>query len=165
MSLIREAELPGLGKKFQVELENGDQIAIVVHDDGTREVYHFIKDEDDPSSSFIFTDQEARQIGSILSGAYYQPKALEKLETAIADMRIEWIRIKEGSPIKGKTIGELGLRKNFGINVISVIDEKVRNKQDNCRINPGPGFVFQPGQLVIVAGNSDKMKQFEKDMI
>ncbi len=164
MSLVREAELPGLGKKFEVALENGDKVVVVIHDDGTREVYHFPENEDEPSGQFVFSDQEARRIGSIISGAYYEPKALEKLETDIADLRIEWLRVKENSPINGKNIGDLALRKNFGINVISVIDDKCRNRTEACRINPGPGFLFNPGQMIIVAGNTEKMKQFKKDM-
>ncbi|HHV75652.1 MAG TPA: cation:proton antiporter regulatory subunit [Thermoanaerobacterium sp.] len=164
MSVIKEAELPGLGKKFQINLENGERIAIVVHDDGNREIYHFAGDEDEPVDSFLLNDQEARQIGSIIAGAFYQPKTLEKLETAVSDLRIEWLKVREQSPINGRSIGELGLRKNHGIVVISVIDEKRRNKREAVCINPGPGFVFTPGQIIIAAGTSEKMKQFEEEM-
>ncbi|MGQ9824658.1 MAG: cation:proton antiporter regulatory subunit [Desulfotomaculales bacterium] len=165
MSLIREAELPGLGKKFQVELENGERVVILIHDDGQREVYHFSGSEEDPVDSFLLNDQEARQVGSIISGAFYQPRALEKLEAAVSDLRIEWLKVKESSPICGRSIGELGLRKNHGIIVISVIDEKSRNRKENTFINPGPGFVFYPGQIIVVAGKSEKMKKFEEELI
>lgn len=164
MSLIREAELPGLGKKYQIDLESGERVAIIIHDDGQREVYHFAGGEDDPVDSFQLTDQEARQVGSIISGAFYQPRALEKLEIAVSDLRIEWLKIKESSPINGRSIGELELRKNHGIVVISVIDEKSREKKEGVFINPGPGFVFRPGQIVVAAGKSDKMKKFEEEM-
>lgn len=165
MSLIREAELPGLGKKFEMSLDNGEKIVIVIHDDGNREVYQFSgHNDDEPASSFIINDQEARQIGSIIGGVFYQPRTLERLETAVADLSIEWLRVKEKSPIAGRSIGELGLRKNHGIIVISVIDEKSRNKKEATWINPGPSFVFLPGQMIIAAGKIEKMKLFEKEM-
>lgn len=159
MSLIKEAELPGLGKKFVVALENGDQVAIVIHDEGTREVYYFPEGEDDPISDITLNDHEARQVGAIISGSFYQPRELERLETAVAELKIEWLSVRENSQIAGKSIGELGLRKNHSINVIAAIEGK---RKGNTRINPGPSYVFTPGHTIVVAGTKDKMKEFEE---
>ena len=121
MPVIKEAELPGLGKKFEISLDNGDRVAVVILDEGNREVYYFPAGEEDALSSVTMTDQEARQVGAIISGSFYQPHLLEKLETAVADLHIEWIKVQEGSEVAGKSIGELGLRKNHGIIVIAAI--------------------------------------------
>lgn len=162
MALIREAELPGLGKKFQISLENSEQMVVIIHDDGTRELYYLTEESDDPVASVTLTDSESRQLGSIIGGAFYQPKSLDRLDTAIAGLRIEWLKVRDKSGISGKSIGELGLRKNLGIIVIAVMEDKGKGRMETVSINPGPGYVFKPGHTVIAAGHSDKMKEFEK---
>jgi K+:H+ antiporter subunit KhtT len=70
MSSISESNLPGVGRKFQVETLSGDRLTIVIHDDGTRELYHFSrKNLDRPASVLRLTDGEARQIAGIVGGS------------------------------------------------------------------------------------------------
>lgn len=162
MANIREAELPGLGKKFQMLLDNGEQIVVIVHDDGIREVYYFNEDSDDPVASFSLSDKDARQLGSIIGGAFYQPQNLERLETAMSDFRIEWLKVKDKSNITGKSIGDLSLRKNHRIIIIAALEDKGKGRKEAVCINPGPNYIFQPGHTVIAAGRGDKMREFEK---
>lgn len=162
MTLIREAELPGLGKKYQFNLENGEQMVVIIHDDGTREIYYFTEDGDEPLATVRLSDQESRQLGSIIGGAFYQPRSLERLDTAISGLRIEWLKVRAKSEITGKSIGDLGLRKNHGITIIAVMEDRGRGLPETLHINPGPGYVFEPGHTVIAAGRADKIKGFEK---
>ncbi|MEW6425156.1 MAG: TrkA C-terminal domain-containing protein [Bacillota bacterium] len=161
MSGIKEAELPGLGKKYQVELESGESVVVVIYDEGHRELFYFPADESEPACSFTMTDQEARQIGSIIGGAFYQPRMLEKLEMAIAELRIEWLKVAPDAQVAGKSIGDLGLRKNLGITVIAIIEEDKKGKKKTTAINPGPSFVFTPGQIMVVAGKTGSIEQFQ----
>ncbi|HJY31084.1 MAG TPA: hypothetical protein VJ306_23815, partial [Pyrinomonadaceae bacterium] len=73
---ISETFLPGVGRKFQVETTSGDRLVIVIHDDGTRELYHFTRRNlDRPSSVLLLTDGEARQIAGIVGGLTYVPRS------------------------------------------------------------------------------------------
>jgi len=165
MSVIKEAELPGLGKKFEVTLGNGDIVTVIIHDEGTREIYHFPEGEEDPLSVVTLNDQESRQLGSIIGGSFYQPKMLEKLEAAVADLHIEWIEVKENSAVAGKSIGDMRLRNEHGIIIIAAIEGKKDGKKvrrGNTRINPGPSYVFTPGHTVVAAGTREKMRLFEE---
>src|ERR1044072_9354126 len=81
MTTIRETSLPGVGRKFQIETTNGDRLVIAIHDDGTRELYHFTRKNPDRVASVIrLADSEARQIAGIIGGLTYVPKALPSAE-------------------------------------------------------------------------------------
>ncbi|MEW6574280.1 MAG: TrkA C-terminal domain-containing protein [Bacillota bacterium] len=162
MGTIKEAELPGLGKKYFAQLESGDRFVVVIYDEGNRELFYLPPGEDEPTCSVMLTDQEARQIGSIIGGAFYQPKVLEKLEAAVAELHIEWLKISPDSEVAGKSIGELGVRKKYGVTIVAVIEQTEKGKKRTAAINPGPSYVFTPGQTIIVAGRRDSLELFER---
>src|ERR1044072_1269217 len=123
MSTIREAFLPGVGHKFQVEVTSGDRIVIIIHDDGTREVYHFTRKNPDRVASVVtLADSEARQIAGIIGGFTYVPKSLPSAQMVIDDLLLEWYTITPGSACIGKTIRDLQVRTVTGASIVSIIE-------------------------------------------
>ena len=68
-------------------------------------------------------DDEARQLGAVLGGAYERPKIVEDLEMALGELAIEWVAVPDGSPAIGKTLAECGFRAKTGITVIAILRE------------------------------------------
>ena len=149
MSTIREAALPGVGRKFQIETANGDRLVIVIHDDGTRELYHFTrKDPDRVASVVTLEDAEARQIAGIIGGLTYVPKALPSAEIVLDDLLLEWYSIPSGSACIGKTIRDLAVRTATGASIVSIIEpDRVK------RLNPEADTVLNEGATLILAGD------------
>ena len=158
MSTIREAALPGVGRKFQIENANGDRLVIVIHDDGTRELYHFTRKNPDRVASVVtLEDAEARQIAGIIGGLTYVPKALPSAEIVLDDLLLEWYAIPSGSAAIGKTIRDLQVRTATGASIVSIIEpDRVK------RLNPEADTVLNEGATLILAGDRrtiTKLKQ------
>jgi len=158
---IREIDLPGIGKKFQITARNGDRLVIIVHDDGRRECYHFDYDDPDTSVSMItLDDDEARMVAAMIGGMTYKPKLLETIEVAIDDLVIEWYKLESHYACIGRTIGELNIRKNSGATIIALLaPNHVKH------INPGPEFQLAVDMTLIVAGERTQHRELKKMLI
>lgn len=149
MSTIRESNLPGVGQKFQIEATSGDRLTIVIHDDGTRELYHFMRKHPDRVASVVtLTDSEARQVAGIIGGLTYVPKALPSAEVVLDDLLLQWYTIPAGAACIGKTIRELAARTATGASIVSIIEpDRVK------RVNPEADTVLNEGATLILAGD------------
>ena len=94
-SELRETRLPGVGVKYTLICRGrGQRLAVILHNDGTREIYVFER-----------------------------PKIVEELEMALGELAIEWIPVPEGSPAVGKTLAEARFRERTGITIIAILRE------------------------------------------
>lgn len=158
---IRESELPGIGYKYEIITRNQDKMVIVVHDDGRREIYHFDPDDhDEVISSVTLNDVEARQIAGMIGGMFYKPKALESVEFAFDDLIIEWFQVEPNAPAINKTIGEIDIRSNYGVNVIAI---KKKNKKKTHI--PGPDTVIEAGDMLVMSGERHQIKNLIQNLL
>jgi TrkA domain protein len=158
---VRESELPGIGQKVEIETRSDDKIAIVIHDDGRREIYHFNDDDrEECTSTVTFDDKEARQISAILGGMVYKPKALESVEVAIDELIIEWFKVEKQADAVHKTIGDLGVRQNYGVTIIAIV-----KKNQEKILSPGPETVINEGDTLVISGERKELKKLIREKL
>jgi TrkA domain protein len=152
---LRETRLPGVGVKYGFRLDAGGRISLIQHNDGKRELYWFRRpDDDEPSAVITLDDDEARQLGAVLGGAYERPKIVEDLEMALGELQIEWVPVPDASPWIGKTLAECEFRAKNGITVIAILrePEPVSGAQ--------PHHVIERGDTLVTVGKAGQYPAF-----
>ncbi|HHT9155591.1 MAG TPA: cation:proton antiporter regulatory subunit [Candidatus Tripitaka sp. YC43] len=151
---VKEADLPAIGKKFTIETAAEETIVVIIRLTGEREVYRFLKGKEEPESVTNLAEEEARTIGNILAGAYFEPVHEKAVELVMKQLSMEWIKVEEDSPLANKTIGEVGIRKKTGVSVISIL------RDAKYIPNPLPSEAMHVGDTLVVLGSSEQMKKF-----
>ena len=144
---IREATLPGVGKKYVMPLRTGGNIAVIIKPDGERQMYHFLEDEDRPCDVIKVDDEEAQQISNLLGRPMVTAPDLEKLELALGEMDIVWVELKSDSPLVGRTLGNFPLRTETGASIVAIM----RNEQ--AIPNPDVNTEFHANDTVLLIGS------------
>ncbi len=151
---LKETRLPGVGVKWTMKPASGSRITVIQHNDGEREVYvHRRGRDDEPAVVLELHDDEARQLGALLGGAYERPKIVEELEMALGEVQIEWIKVPNDSWVNGRTLAECAFRKRPGVTVIAILRESESIAGDQ------PEDVILDGDTLVVVG---KAGQFGK---
>jgi TrkA domain protein len=154
---LRETRLPGIGVKWTCVTAHGSRLTVIQHADGMRELYAFERRRDDePAAVIQLEDDEARQIGAILGGAYERPKIVEDLEMAFGELAIEWVPVPDGSPAIGRTLAECAFRARTGITIIAILrePEPVAGAQ--------PTDVIQAGDTLVTVGKLGQYAPFRR---
>jgi TrkA domain protein len=154
---LRETRLPGIGTKFTLEPAAGGRLAVIVHNDGKRELYSFRRARDDePGAVIVLDDDEARQLGAVIGGAFERPKIVEELELALGELLIEWEPVPDTSPWIGKTLAECGFRAKTGITIIAILREP--EPVSGAR----PDDVIQQGDTLVTVGKAGQYAAFRE---
>ena len=154
MMEVREHELPGVGKKFAVTTGDADRLTIIIHNTGHREIYFFERGEEYPAYALRMDDAEARKVGAILGGAFFQPVVAESMEVVFSQLSVEWMKVGAGSPLAGQSLQEAAIRERTGASVIAIL------RAGNAIPNPQPQERVQAGDTLMVVGDREQVGRF-----
>lgn len=147
---VREATLPGVGKKYTMSLRDGGNLALVVKPDGERQMYHFLEDEDRPCDVFKVDKEEAQQLANLLGQPMVSAPDLQKLELALGALEIEWIKLEQDSALVGQTLQDVPLRTETGASVVAIM------RGEDAIANPDLSTVFRAGDTVMIIGSHEQ---------
>lgn len=153
---IREIELPGVGRKYALRTGDDERVTVILHNTGHREIYLFGEGADFPTAAVRLDDEEGRQLGAILTGAWFQPVPTADLETILGELTIDWYRVTDGA-LPGRTIAELRIRTQTGASVIAVLRPEAPDIP-----NPDPDTRIERGDTLVVIGSREQVDAFRR---
>lgn len=156
---VSETDLPGVGKRFELDIGSGETVVILVHNTGRRELFLRPDPDADAEELLDLTDKQARMVGSILEGAHFQPIATDETATKIGDnIMLEWYTLESDSPLVGQSLAEANVRNATGATVTAI------ERGDDVIQSPDPERVFEAGDRLIVVGARENHEIFADEL-
>jgi TrkA domain protein len=150
---IDEDDLPGIGRRFTFGLEDGASLCVVIHHTGRRDLY-LTTDEDADAAVVTLDDDDARRLGAVIAGSYFTPAAVKKVEAVIGGILIDWVTVREGSAVAGRSIAEAEIRRRSRMTVAAIV------RGDEQIVAPEPSEVVQVGDQLVVMGRPEDLSGF-----
>jgi TrkA domain protein len=157
---MKISKLPEIGTKYEIESPNGDKVAVIFLTTGEIELYVLEVGADKPSVTRL-TSEEARRLGSVLTGALLtiEHEDVEVSFSEIADLRINIHVFPVLAGMVGKSINDLAIRKRTGVTIIAL------SRKGESIISPPPETVFEEGDLIVAIGEREQIKACEREIL
>lgn len=147
---VYETDIPNVGRKFELAVGDGSRVVVVIHHDGRRAVYHRPTPDADSTLLFELSGEEGRQLGTILSGAFFQPVESGEPAVPLGEAIIEWVAVPEASPLVGETLSSASLRERVGVSIIAI------QRGDETLANPDSTATIRADDILVALGSRDE---------
>jgi CPA2 family monovalent cation:H+ antiporter-2 len=102
-----------------------------------------------------FTDTVRQELYAPLYETHTEYQTLAQLQNASRMLELTWVTLPPDSPLVGRTIQELAIRRKTGVSVVGVIQGGALHP------NPEAAYCFASGDLVAIMGNQNQLAAFQ----
>lgn len=149
MAEVRETQLPGVGVRHEFTTDNGQQLGVISHKGGRKEVLVYDRDDPDACSTVVhLTEGDTRTLSELL-GASQVTHSLAAVEQQIEGLAIDWITIGAGNSFDGRSIAEGMFRTRTGVSIVAVV------RGNETVPAPKPDFIFHAGDTAVCVGTDE----------
>jgi len=136
MSMLNEANLPGVGRKLWLEASDGGRISIIAYNSGECEIYLTPKGEEFPTSAVRLAPEEAEALGSAFPSGGGMEKDAQMPQTTC-------VVVPADSSVLGSDAASLKRGAAFAVAVTTVSGDNVKS--------PG-GHTLQAADILYLMG-------------
>jgi TrkA domain protein len=156
---VTEHTLPGIGRRYEMQTMDGDEVVVVIHNSGRRDCYLLRRAGDAPGMAVSLTDSQARTLGAVLAGAYFTPAVVGEVDAVLGSLLIDWVKVRPESPGVDRSIAELEIRRRTGMTVAAIL------RGDETIITPAADQELRSGDLLVVFGHQDDLARFLEHVV
>jgi len=153
---VYETDIPGVGRKFEIELDDGSRAVVLHHHDGRREVFRRPDPKADSEQVFDLPAEQARQLGSILTGAHFESVDAADLSVPLGEAIIEWVDVPTDSPLVGETVPGANVRGETGATVVAL------QRGTDTFTNPGEAVTVQSDDVLVALGTRAEQRSLAR---
>ncbi len=152
---VQTTVLPGIGLRYDLELQDGRRVGVMAYPSGRREVALYSAEDPDACEALIpLVGSEANAIAEIL-GAPRIVEHLADMHRSVAGLTTRQIVMPPESPYANTTLGETHARTVTGCSVVAVV------RGTTVHASPEPTFQFEPGDVVVAVGTGTAADRLE----
>jgi len=152
---VYESDIPGVGRKFELDLDDGGRAVVLVHHDGRRELFHRPSEDEDSEKLLDLRRDEAGQLAAMLQGAGFETVDVDALSAPLGDAIIEWVTVGADSPLVGETLADRNVRERTGATVIAV------QRGEETVDNPSAELELAAGDVLVALGTRTEQAALE----
>lgn len=147
---VYETDVPGVGRKFEMPIDDGERLIVLIHHNGKRELFVRPSEGADSERVASLTGNQARKLGTILEGSYFQPVELDQVQVPLGEAIIEWVDVEDDSPIVGQTLRNCDARGRTGVSIIAI------QRGEETLANPDPDVEVRAGDILVALGTREE---------
>ena len=152
---VYESDIPGVGRKYELDVEDGGRAVVLVHHDGRRELFHRPSPDEDSQKLLDLEVGEARQLAAMLQGTDFETVDVGSLAVPLGGAIIEWVEVDGASTLAGETLGDCDIRQRTGATVVAV------QRGEETVPNPDRDFALAAGDVLVALGTREEHAALE----
>jgi TrkA domain protein len=118
---IREAQLPGVGTRYEIDFDDGRTLAVVARRDGRRELHTRDRDGDTAEQLLSLEPRHAAALGALLLGARVEREVPDGGDTGADEALAETVTLSARSPLVGQSVEEGSLPPDLDAALLAII--------------------------------------------
>ncbi|MAT03489.1 MAG: potassium transporter TrkA [Acidimicrobiaceae bacterium] len=149
MAIVSETKLPGVGVRQEFVTAQGNNVGVLQHHDGRRDIMVYDVDDPDRCSSILHLDSDDTRTLASLLGASQITESMGVVQQEVEGLAFEWMTLPADSVAVGATIGDGMYRTKTGCSVVAVL------RSGTSIPAPGPDFGLEAGDTLVAVGTAD----------
>jgi len=155
---VRERDIPGVGMRYEIDLDDHQTVMVLLHTNGRREIYYRdTQKSDDFERVFSLSDTQARALGLFSSARTTSRSRRSSAKSRRrADMSTGTRSVDSRSPLDGVQRETVPFTDEYGVTLLAVErDDAVHSTIDDA-------FTFAAGDSLIVLGTDGQHNDFAR---